>query len=788
MSTESPCPDRLILEQLLLGRLAEPGASRWEEHLSHCSTCVETLARLETECSFSAVARNQGAAVAHSPASEGEQEGQVVRGLIGELKRLLPAVVSAEGVAGCPPAVGQLAQYRVLEELGRGGMGVVYRAEDVQLRRPVALKVMLPKVLADSGNRQRFLREARAAAAVEHERIATIYQVGEDRGVPFLAMQLLQGETLEARLRRQPGPHALAFVLRVGREIAEGLEAAHARGLIHRDVKPGNIWLQAGGDHVKILDFGLARVAQGDSGLTSSGLIVGTPGFLAPEQASEGAVDERTDLFSLGVVLFLLATGRLPFQGKDPLSLLRALAVEQPPPVSELNPAVPPALSDLIRSLLAREPDARPHSAREVIEALAAVETARPPPGSVPPPAEPGAPVVPRRRIVLWGVLCGLGIASALGLWLLFPSLAARKEKGPLAPNVPADNAVISSPKPAAGPGGELWKLAFHDPIHAAVFCSDGKHILCGGDDEKVRLLETATGREVKRFDAFSAPIWSLAVAGEGGVFVTGGGYYVSGPNHTAIPKECRVQVWNLADGKEQARFEGHREPVGSVAISADGRRVLSACGHDRVRLWDVPAQRQRGLFGDTEGNGSVAMTPDGQWGLHVAHGREICLLDLDKGEEVRRFEGMTVGGSVSCLRFGPEDDRVLSGCTRIAVEKDTLKPLECVLLLRDSQRGRELKRFEGHGAAVRACVCSRDGRYFLSGSGTGLWGRKGARWFDCTVRLWDAATGKELRRFEGHAAAVLAVDISPDGRFGLSVGEDRTLRLWNLSPSLEDK
>jgi WD40 repeat protein len=526
----------------------------------------------------------------------------------------------------------------------------------------------------------------------------------------------------------------------------------------------------------------LVCIAHSDTRLTSSGMILGTPGFLAPEQASGGTIGERTDLFSLGVVLFLLATGRLPIQGKDPLALLRALAVEEPPAVSELNSAVPQALSDLIRSLLAKEPDARPASAREVIDALAAIETNRAPSENIPVQGESGAPVVPRRRIAWWVVLGSLGMAGALGLWLLLSSFGIRKEKGSPGASIPA----VSGPKLAAAPGGEVWKLAFSDPLRAAVFCPDGKHILCGGDDRTVRLLETASGREVKRFDAFSAPVLSLAVAGEGGVFVTGGGYYVSGPNHTGIPKECRVQVWDLAEGKERARFEGHREPVHSVAISADGQSVLSACGHDHVRLWDVPGQRQQGQFGDSNGSAAVAMTPDGKRGLYL-HGREICLLDLDRGEEVRRFAGMTARGSVLCLRFAGDGEHAISGCAHWALEKDTFTPLECVLRLWDLQGGKELKRFEGHGAHVRACTCSRDGRFFLSGSGTGVHVAGGVRRFDCSVRLWDAASGKELKRFEGHDAPVRAVDISPDGRFGLSVGDDRTLRLWNFSSFRED-
>jgi serine/threonine protein kinase len=277
-----------------------------------------------------------------------------------------------------PDELGRLGSYRILKVLGAGGMGVVFQAEDVLLKRPVALKAMLPGLSAVPTSRARFLQEAQAAAAITHDHIVTIYQVGEDRSVPFLAMQFLQGETLESRLKRV-GRLPVATALRVGREIAEGLGAAHLVGLIHRDIKPSNIWLEAGRDRVKILDFGLARVAYGDSNLTQSGVLVGTPAYMAPEQARGGSSTEpRSDLFSLGCVLYRLCTGQLPFKGGDTLATLTALATTQPLRVNQLNPDVPPPLADLIARLLAKAPEQRPTSAQAVVEAIRALETGAP--------------------------------------------------------------------------------------------------------------------------------------------------------------------------------------------------------------------------------------------------------------------------------------------------------------------------------------------------------------------------------------------------------------------------
>jgi serine/threonine protein kinase len=229
-------------------------------------------------------------------------------------------------------------------------------------------------------NRLRFVREARAAAAVEHDNIVPIWQVGEAAdGSPFIAMPFLQGEMLEARLKREP-VQPLDVILKVAREVAEGLAAAHARGLIHRDVKPGNVWIEGDPDakdlarqvrRCKILDFGLARsVGNEDVQVTASGTILGTPAYMAPEQARGERVDHRADLFSLGVMLYRMATGRLPFAGTNAMAVLTALATVTPPSARTRNRNLPQAASDLIDRLLSKDPAGRPQSAAEVAAAV----------------------------------------------------------------------------------------------------------------------------------------------------------------------------------------------------------------------------------------------------------------------------------------------------------------------------------------------------------------------------------------------------------------------------------
>ncbi len=269
--------------------------------------------------------------------------------------------------------IGRLGPYSVLQVLGAGGMGVVFLARDGQLDRLVALKAMLPVVAAQPAARQRFLREARSTAAVEHDHVVSILHVGEEQGVPFLAMPFLRGEPLNTRLQRG-GKLPLAEVLRIGWEAAEGLAAAHERGLIHRDIKPANIWLEGERGRVKILDFGLARSSSTGELLTEPGLVFGTPNYMSPEQANGQTLDARSDLFSLGCVLYEMATGHQPFPGNNALSVLRSVVDTSPLPPRKVDPELPPALADVIEQLLQKNPAHRPATTRAVASILRSLE------------------------------------------------------------------------------------------------------------------------------------------------------------------------------------------------------------------------------------------------------------------------------------------------------------------------------------------------------------------------------------------------------------------------------
>ena len=276
-----------------------------------------------------------------------------------------------------PDEIGRLGVYRVLSVLGKGGMGMVFRAEDPALQRLVALKIMLPELAKRGSAKDRFLREARLAATLEHDHVVTIHQVGEDRGIPFIAMSFLKGMSLDDWLK-QKRPLAMPQILRIGRETAKGLAAAHDRGLIHRDIKPANLWLDGSArGRVKILDFGLARAEKEDVALTRSGQIIGTPQYMSPEQAAGEKLDARSDLFSLGVVLYRMCTGTQPFRGDNVMAVLTALAVHEPPSAISLNPETPPAFSELIDRLLRKKPAERVGTAKEVVDTIAKIERER---------------------------------------------------------------------------------------------------------------------------------------------------------------------------------------------------------------------------------------------------------------------------------------------------------------------------------------------------------------------------------------------------------------------------
>ena len=343
-------------------------------------------------------------------------------------------------------------RYRIVRHLAKGGMAEVYVAEDQLLNRSVALKVLFPQLAQDDAFVERFRREARAAASLNHHNIVSVYDFGEDDGSWFIVMEYVDGPTLRDIIRRE-GPMDPARTAEIGAEVAAALAAAHAQGIVHRDVKPANVLIAEGAGTVKVTDFGIARAANARQGLTMPGTVLGTATYLSPEQAQGAAVDHRTDLYSLGMVLYEMLAGRPPFVGESPVAVAYQQLNQQAPPPSTHNKRVPPALDAVVMKAMSKDPAGRQFSAEEMRTELLALDRAvgspdataavapptvgatavfepstsvMPPPPPAPPPATAGpSPAMAgpddadrRRRATVIAVLAlvALGVVLALAL------------------------------------------------------------------------------------------------------------------------------------------------------------------------------------------------------------------------------------------------------------------------------------------------------------------------------------------------------------------------------------
>jgi serine/threonine protein kinase len=420
MKASQHCPEAELWQALLDGTLPPDEAELCEGHLRICPACQERLDRAGA-CGdeLLRLARQVGdlTLVPADPTLVQILERLHEKGL--DRAASEPPDLYFLQPTDRPDLLGTLGPYEVQEVIGQGGMGVVLKAFEPALHRLVAIKVLAAAVAGSALARRRFTREAQAAAAVCHEHVVAVHGVHEADGLPYLVMQYVAGESLQARLDRT-GPLEVAEIVRIGMQTASGLAAAHAQGLIHRDVKPANILLEsevgpasragpagaarlaAPTARVKITDFGLARTAD-DVGLTQQGTVAGTPEYMAPEQARGEAVDHRADLFSLGAVLYACCTGVPPFRAATLLEVIRRVNDEVPAPVRALNPEVPAWLEKVVLRLLAKDPAGRFQSAAEVATLLEGYLAHLRQPATVPAPEL--APTEAR-------------VATGLGVWL----------------------------------------------------------------------------------------------------------------------------------------------------------------------------------------------------------------------------------------------------------------------------------------------------------------------------------------------------------------------------------
>lgn len=369
------------------------------------------------------------------------------------LSRTLPSSAPPPFPEGDLPAGHKVRHYEIQERIGAGGMGTVYRAHDKNLNRDVALKFLPAHLSAQTNARERLLAEARAAAALEHPNVCTVHEIGEtEDGRPFIAMALCEGETLRDRLQR--GPLSSEEAKRIAFQIARGLAAAHARGIVHSDVKPGNVMIAAAGT-AKLLDFGLASMA--DANLTRPGETPGTIAYMSPEQARGDPLDQRTDLWSLGVVLYEMLTGKRPFRGSSDRAVIQAILHKEPEPVSEPRPGTPLHLARVADRLLRKDREERYGSAEEL---LAELDPARPgsPDGSVAAPPPRRIPDTSTRWIALGATGLVTTLALVIGIRaLLDPDLPSAAGGTGAAP------AIVVLPFSVHGDGLDIWREGMVD-------------------------------------------------------------------------------------------------------------------------------------------------------------------------------------------------------------------------------------------------------------------------------------------------------------------------------------
>jgi serine/threonine-protein kinase len=456
MGARAACPDARLLEDLIAGALPADAEARLNEHLTGCPHCREELDRLLAS-PWDQAARG----LADGPTQLDPHLKEAVAQLLHRPSTMDAATLQTSPDSSAfatdePPLPGHIGPYRILERVGQGGFGIVYRARDEKLDRIVALKVLTPARAEDAACRKRFLREAQSAAAIRDDHVVGIHAVDENDGQPYLVMEFIHGVSLQRRLERT-GPLEVNEILRIGAQTAAGLAAAHRQGLVHRDINPSNILLENGVERVKITDFGLARAVD-DASLSHQGTVMGTPEYMAPEQARGEAVDHRADLFSLGCVLYALCTGRAPFAGSSTPAVLKRVCDDPPPPIRSVNPDIPHWLVKVVDKLMAKAPEARFQSASDVADVLSR-RLAECSQAGLPRSAQPSGRL---SRRVLPVLAAAAVVAVGVFAWSPWNGLGPKSKKDAAAPVKKGPGQAIAAP-PKQWPPRVLFILASKD-------------------------------------------------------------------------------------------------------------------------------------------------------------------------------------------------------------------------------------------------------------------------------------------------------------------------------------
>ena len=750
--TANECPPASDLERLIRNRLTTSRTASVIEHLGQCDSCQKKMddiaggdaapitqalreAEVERPPNDSAywnalsAAEAEVAATALFPNSTPNPAGNLK---LDFLKK-----------SETPEGLGRLGGFEIVRVVGRGGMGVVLHGYDPDLQRDVAVKVLDPQLADNELARQRFCREARAAAAVTNENLVAVHQVNEDEssGLPYLVMQLIVGESLEQRLKRV-GKLTPVEIAKIGMQAAAGLAAAHATGLIHRDIKPGNILLESPGDRVKLTDFGLAR-AHEDVKLTRSGFVAGTPLYMAPEQARADEVDHRADLFSLGSVLYEAATGKPPFDGKSALAVLRRVTDETPPPLDEVVPDFPAWLSDAIDRLLAKQPEERFQTAAEVADLFAAELALAHALNPLDVPSDVcgarSTTRLRRRKQVCWksvafrtvpwvggAVLGGL----LVGLWpssrLQTPPAAVAPESDP----GPAPRAVLTPPRTA---GGVVWALAFTPDLQTLASGSeDGSVLVWDLKEQNVR-------RTLPRLDG---NVWSLDVSGDGKYMV-------------ATSDDSTVKVFDLNTYKLVFGLP-HPTSTKTAVFSPDGKWVATGDRNATVRIWNMDTNVPTVLLGHRGTIHSLAYSPDGASLASAGSDGTVRVWDTQAG--TTRFSLELHAGPVYGVAYSPDREK-----PRIATAG-----WDGTVRIWHGGNGDLLHTIKMEERDVWSVAFGHGGKVVAASGAEG-------------VRVWDADTAAPVASYKSGNRVVHTVRFAKDGTTLAAGARDGAVRLWDL-------
>jgi WD40 repeat protein len=739
----------------------------------------------------------------------------------------LPGPVHEQGQTGTAPALAAdwpaVPGYEILGELGRGAMGVVYRARHQRLKRVVALKMVLGGPHAGPAYLARFRTEAEAAARLHHPNIVQIYENGEHGGLPFLALELVDGGTLHARLGGTPqDPREAAGLVEA---LARAMHTAHRADVVHRDLKPANVLL-APGDSLhgvplggsagavyyqpKVSDFGLAKQLDDPSGQTGTDAILGTPGYMAPEQAAGNAeaVGPAADTYALGAILYECLTGRPPFKGATVLDTLEQVRTQEPVPPRALQPKVPRDLETICLNCLRKEPHQRYARAEDLAADLRCFHEGKPirarPVGSL----ERAAKWARRRpaaaALLLVGGLAllalgGGGAAAYYSTWLRDTNARlnetntslqaaldeagrqrkqavqakgdaedARREKEGLlylmsierAHAAWRENEVRRADDILTGCSPELcgnWEWRYvHWLCHSDLRTLKGHAGLVQGvawSPDGSRLASASFDRTVKVWDAQTGQE-SLTLRGQ-----TRPVYDVAwspdGSRLASAAEDNTVRVWDARTGQEILVFRGHKELVDGVAWSPDGSRLASAAGDRTVKVWDAKTgQEGLTLTGHTAGVFVVAFSPDGSRLASASFDQTVKIWDASTGQGTLTLRGHT--SLVHGVAWSPDGSRLAS-----ASSDQTVK-------IWDTGTGQEVRTLTGHTDQAYGVAFSPDGSRLASTS------------HDNSVRVWDVRSGQEILTLKGHTSSVLGVAWSPDGSRLASASEDKTVKIWD--------